>query len=175
MNLLTDKARLKEIYLLRAKAYENSFYGKLINTDLYPHGWTDFLDESSFHWVVEHDGKIIASARITVIAEFSDIVKLGAEIDETTLPDDRPFVLFSRLVVLQEYRKLGLSRQLDQIRILKWVETNLSFAIATCTDDRVSSLSKQGFKKVCPYVDKQLLEPEIINLLLIDKTYKDDS
>lgn len=165
--LLTDKSRLQEIYDLRVTAYEQSDYKEFINFNLYPDGWSDFLDDNSYHWIIEDDNKIVASARLTIINHFSDIIKLGNEIPETVVPKDRPFCLFSRLVVLNDFRGLGISRLLDQTRISKFIETNMTFALAKCRDDRFHSLIEQGFIKLCNYTDKENPKPEILNLLII--------
>src|SRR5690349_11002908 len=59
--LLTDPARLQEIYDLRLDVWEHSGNNQFVNRQLFPNGWFDELDETAFHWVTFNDeNKIVA-------------------------------------------------------------------------------------------------------------------
>ena len=167
--LLTDKCRLQEIYDLRVIAYEHSQFREFVNHKLYPKGWADFLDndDKSFHWVVEVNNKIIASARLTILYDFHDFEKLGNHVLENLIPPERPLGFFSRLVVKKEYRGNGIGRQLDLIRIKKLRDLNLPVGFVDCRDDRLTSLIEVGFSKIGVVNVTENGKPEILHFLII--------
>ena len=65
------------------------------------------------------------------------------------IPNTRPFAYFSRLVILEDYRKLGIRSLLDDIRIeyLKKNE-NIKFAVAWAISKRHNSLEELGFNNI---------------------------
>lgn len=149
--LLIDKKRLQEIYDLRVQAYEHSPKSIFINKNKYPNGWSDHLDENNntYHFIVKDNDKIVASCRIALIDHIEKITDLDEALEKYKIPDDRPFAYFSRLVVLKDYRKMGIPDSLDNIRINFLKEkTDAKFAIGWATPDRHPSLLKYGFKSL---------------------------
>jgi hypothetical protein len=146
--LLTDKSRIQEIYDLRVRAYENSPKSNYVNTKLFPNGWKDHLDEceDTYHFIVQDKNKIVASGRVAIINALEKITDLDDAFEKYVLPQERPFAYFSRLVVLKEYRKMGIPDNLDNLRINFLKKNNLAkFAIGWATPDRHPSLLKYGF------------------------------
>lgn len=141
--ILKDKNRLKEIYNLRVTAYENSSKYNFVNKRLYPDGLFDDFDEkmNTIHWIIEDNNKIIAAARVAIIENHEEFKDFKIEIDKI----NTAFAYFSRLVIHQDYRKIGLSKKLDEVRINN-LKNNIFLIVAACTKDREQSLVKYGFK-----------------------------
>lgn len=147
--LLTDKSRLQEIYDLRVTAYENSPKSIYVNKEIFPQGLFDHLDDrdQTFHWIVQDGNNIIAAARLAIIDDLKEIKDLDEALDKYEIPKDRPFAYYSRLVVHQDYRKIGLVNILDKVRIdYLHEQKNIKFAIAWATSDRNEALTDFGFK-----------------------------
>jgi len=143
--LLTDKSRLQEIYDLRVEAYEHSPKSVYVNRKIFPNGWFDNLDnwESTRHWVVTDNDKIIAAARITVLNVVKDT---GEDFDKFELPGERPFAYWSRLVVHPEYRKTSAMLKIDHARKRFMLDNpQVKFALCCVTPDRSKSLLRIGF------------------------------
>lgn len=161
--LLIDKTRLQEIYDLRVHAWENSNRCDLVNRELFPNGWTDKLDDSAFHFIVEKDNKIIAAARLNICNSLDELVEKEI-FEQFELPVKRPFAFYSRLVVSPNYRNLGLSSKLDRIRHLYALEMNTQFSLVSSGDvKRVNSLLKKGWTVLGKVQNKYHSESSIVN------------
>lgn len=144
--LLTDKSRLQEIYDLRVTAYESSPKSIYVNKEIFPNGWFDELDkvDTSLHWIVEDNNKIIAAARLVILNNIKDT---NEEFDKFELPTERPFAYWSRLVVHPNYRKTNSMLMLDHIRKQYLLDNpKIKFALCCVTEDRSKSLLRLGFK-----------------------------
>lgn len=153
--LLKNKARLQEIYDLRVTAYENSPKQEFVNRKIFPNGLSDILDErdETFHWIIEDDNKIIASARIAICNHLEELSNdISSTLQDSAIPKTRPFAYYSRLVIHQDYRKLGLVEKLDKIRVdfLK-NDNTIPFSIAWATKNRHLALQNLGFIKLGEY------------------------
>ncbi len=143
--LLDDRERLEEIYNLRVDAWENSSRSDLVNRKLFPNGWTDKQDETAIHFVVEDEKRIVASARLNIVNSIDELID-KAIFEQFSLPEESPIGLFSRLVVLPDYRNLGLSSKLDQIRHEYAKKNNAKFLLVVSGESkRVESLMKRGW------------------------------
>lgn len=151
---LINKSRLTEIYALRVEAYKNSSKACFLDERILKSGWFDKLDESNetIHWIIEDQMKIIASARLAILDNTSDLEDLEVALKKFELPNTRPLAYYSRLVVHQNYRNLGLSKILDHAR-LKFLskKKDLKFAIAWAIARRHKALSKNGFEYLADF------------------------
>lgn len=149
--ILTDKSRLPEIYHLRVAAYENSPKSIFVNREIFPDGMSDELDEreTTLHYIIKDNDKIVASARIAVLNDIKDI---DEPVEENELPLGRPFAYYTRLVVHPDYRGLGLSAIMDKVRsdYLR-AHKDIHFALAWATSHRKQSLLNVGFRIFTEY------------------------
>lgn len=144
--ILNDKSRLQEIYDLRVFAWENSPSPANINRENYPNGFFDKLDETAIHWVsFDADGKIIASARLAIINDVNEL-PYPQIFENVSLPAERPFLFYSRLVIHPEFRKCGLKEKFDLVRLRYQVENKYAFSVATANPNRTKELLKYGWK-----------------------------
>ena len=139
---LCDNKRLQEIYKLRVDCWENSNEKQFINRTYFPNGWFDEYDETAYHWIVEDNNMIIASARVCILEEIPNDFK------SLLLTDKRPIAYFSRLVIHPRYRGRGITLLLDKIRIEFLRSFKIPFAIIAVNIERINSLKKQGFVEV---------------------------
>jgi GNAT superfamily N-acetyltransferase len=140
--ILTDKARLQEIYDLRVVAWENSPLQKFVNREYFPNGWKDGLDERAIHWIVETEGKIIASARICLINNTNEI----EDNVEHVYFEGSPLAYFSRFVVHPDYRGKGISYIMDGARVNYVWANRIPLSVVYVDESRFSALQKFGFK-----------------------------
>lgn len=146
--ILTDQSRLQEIFDLRVYAWENSPSPTSINRETYPNGFFDKLDETAIHWVsLDDEGKIIAAARLAII---NDVAELSYPqiFENVRLPDERPFLFYSRLVIHPDYRKLGLKETFDLVRLRYQVENNFAFSVVTANPIRTRELLQYGWQNL---------------------------
>jgi GNAT superfamily N-acetyltransferase len=110
---------------------------------------SDELDESSrtLHWGIFDDKRLIAASRLSII---NNIVKLPyAEIfEEIDLNNTYEFGFYSRLVVHPEYRGLGLSKLLDEVRMEEIERLKIKTTVATARNWRLHYLEEKGWVKV---------------------------
>jgi GNAT superfamily N-acetyltransferase len=144
-HILTDKSRLNEIYALRTRAYEHSYKSVYVNSEVLQEGWKDDLDDMAIHWVVEQEGRIIASARLVIL---DDLEQTGEDILGFDLPHQRPFAYYSRLVVDPAVRGNGIGKAMDDIRISYIRDHNVAFALAFSFVERSDSLLRLGFREL---------------------------
>jgi hypothetical protein len=148
VSLLTDKTRLQEIYDLRLKAYEQSPYSKYINRQKYSSGFFDRLDsfDTTHHYIIEEDNKIIGSTRITVI---NNLAELQENLQDLNLPQTRPFAFCSRTVVDPNFRSIEALSKLDQAT-MQFINSDPSIKFALCylPSKRIKAAEKLGFQQI---------------------------
>jgi hypothetical protein len=163
--LLTDKSRLREIFDLRVRSYENSPYAQYINYKNAPNGLFDHLDNSDYshHWIIESDHKIIASCRLCMISDLKDILESFSILN---LPQMGNYAFYSRLVVAKEFRNLGLSHLMDKTRI-EFIKTQKSnfLTLALARKDRVRALIELGFEYISTVKVKMVDQEEVATAL----------
>ena len=145
--LLTDLSRLQEIYNLRVVAWESSAVNKIVTKELFPNGWSDEQDIMGLHWIITKENHIIASARLNIINSIKELED-GYAFEKFDVPNTAPIAFYSRLVIHPNYRKLGLSSLLDIVRLKYIKRNNINYAIASCHDERLKSLTNLGFTKL---------------------------
>jgi hypothetical protein len=140
--ILTDHTRLDEIYRLRVLAWENSPGKDSINSTKYPDGYRDQLEEKSIHYIATNtNDEIIGAARLTVCHSLDELPYPGIfKAYENQLPPERPFLLYSRLVLHPAYRNVGLAEQFDQMRVNYQEQQNIRFGVATAKQKRSAAL-----------------------------------
>ena len=144
--LLTDSSRLSEIYNFRVDVWGQHEKSAIVNRRLFPEGWKDALDESAFHWIVTNEeGKLIAAARLNIFNSV-EVFPYQCCTRHLSMPLEKPFAFFSRLVVLPEYRGEGLSFQLAYSRMQFCEARGIKWMQAYINNERVKKLySELGF------------------------------
>jgi hypothetical protein len=150
--VLTDHSRLPEIYHLRVLAWEQSPGSDNINSQKYPDGYRDHLEERSIHSIsTNHEGQIIAAARLTVCHSldelpYPDVFKAF----EHLMPTERPFMFYSRLVIHPNYRKRGLAGKFDEMKLAYQKQKSICLGVATVKPKRYEALRPYGFEALGP-------------------------
>jgi len=104
----------------------------------------DALDGSSFHWGAYANGRLVASARLSIHSEIEDAPD-GFLF--TAFPTPLPVASINRMVVLPEYRRLGIARGIDALRIQKARENRCRTIIAGPVKENatIARLKSYGF------------------------------
>jgi GNAT superfamily N-acetyltransferase len=79
--------------------------------------WLEQFDKSSRHWVFLRNGAPVAAARLSIHASIVEAPDSEAFEDTTSDQFPAPIASFNRLVVHPSVRGLGLSKQLDLVRL----------------------------------------------------------
>jgi GNAT superfamily N-acetyltransferase len=107
--------------------------------------WLDPLDASAKHWVILHGQRLIAAGRWshhTLGSPFPDQEYFGDNIDFL-----KPIASLNRLVVLSDYRGMGIAKILDTARIMDAYHQGVTSVIAVAVGQRRSnSLQRLGFE-----------------------------
>jgi hypothetical protein len=145
--LLNRKERMQEIYDLRVLAHENSPNKSFINRTIFPSGYSDNIDtlNETYHWIVEHDNKIIASQRIAIVRE---IELLDKEFHSIEALSETPFAYWGRIVVHPDFRKTNAMRLLERAG-KKFILENpwINFSMCCAVPEKVKALEILGFRK----------------------------
>ena len=144
--LLTDSSRLSQIYNFRVEVWGEHEKSLIVNRRLFPNGWKDELDESAFHWIITNEeDKLIAAARLNIFNSAEEF-PYHCCTRHLSMPVEKPFALFSRLVVLPEYRGDGRSFELAYSRLRFCEERGIQWMQAYINNERVIRLySELGF------------------------------
>ncbi len=135
---------IEEIGRLRYLAWKDV---EGINKDFFSKGyWIDEYDKSSLLWIIKSGNTIAASARLSIHHTIETIpwknsIPPGAADFILT-----PVASMNRLTVHPDFRRRGLSKQLDLVRIQAAREEKVKTIIAEPTKSRVSVIEKYGFK-----------------------------
>src|ERR1700721_244121 len=109
--LVTDAAKLNQIFALRVAAWRQRF---VIPPDI--QYWNDAYDQDALHWAILIDDEPVAAARLTTHSRLADVP--DAYIYDDILPDlASPICSMNRCVVHPDFRNRKLSRVLDEVRI----------------------------------------------------------
>lgn len=159
--ILIDKTRLPEIYRLRVLAWEHSERSAIINSTKFPEGWSDELDATASHFIVEDGGQIIAAARLNIL---NDICLLPAifqsAVDKQGIALTLPFAFFSRLCVHPDFRNQNLAAILDKARINYIKKQQVRQAIVSTISPKAEQKIGKGWR-IIGHVSKdaQLYSP----------------
>ncbi len=140
---------MREVFRLRASVWR-TLAG---DSQLYGDEWTDEFDALAMHWVAYVDGSLIAAARMSVHAELEEIPDFHI-FGQLRLFVERPIASIGRLVVHPEFRGLGISREMDTLRLraAREMKCQRMTAIASKLSgiNRLHALEKLGFSPVAP-------------------------
>ena len=147
--LLTDSTRLSEIYNFRVDVWGQHEKSQIVNRRLFPNGWKDELDECAFHWIITNEeDKLIAAARLNIFNSAEEF-PYHCCTRHLSMPMQKPFALFSRLVVLPEYRGDGRSFQLAYSRMRFCESKNIQWMQTYINNERIMNLySELGFVNI---------------------------
>ncbi len=110
--------------------------------------WLDDHDLHAVNWAVMCDGRPVAAARMCVhynAVDVPDLVSVAGF--EASLP--MPVAAFTRLVIDPQYRGLGLSSQLDNLRLEAAQSKGCGSAFAvTHLPRRMQQLCQSGFRSL---------------------------
>jgi GNAT superfamily N-acetyltransferase len=151
---VVDLNILEKIYALRVNAWRTN-----MNIPAWAKAWKDSFDNDAQHWAIMSGNVPIAAARITV-HNYPDEVP-DAEIYNGLIANvPSPICSFNRLVVHPDFRGLGLSRLLDEVRLATAKSLGCRTAILTVSDARrARAIEAHGFTHVgdgIPYSDGML-------------------
>lgn len=167
--LLTDSTRLQEIYNFRVDVWGQHEKSGIVNRRLFPNGWKDELDETAFHWIItEEENTLIAAARLNIFNSTEEF-PYHCCTRHLSMPVEKPFALFSRLVVLPEYRGDGRSFQLAYNRMRFCEERGIQWMQTYINNPRVINLySELGFVNIgqAEINYHKATEPHIVNVLM---------
>lgn len=105
----------------------------------------DELDETAYHWGAFDDGKLIASARLTVHHDLGGVPNADLFADHTIL---FPVASMNRLVVRKDYRGQGVAKALDKLRVNFARQSGARSIVITAAknnQNRIDSLVEAGF------------------------------
>ena len=146
---VSDPESLKAIFALRLEAWKKQLpQATLADMSCDP------LDGRSRHWAVFVDGTIVAAARLSVHFEPDDVpdAYLFKPFGVTFTP---PVASLNRCVVHPSYRKQGIAKLLDNVRIeAAEAEHCKSLVAIRLTEKRAEDLRVLGFELVGHTVDK---------------------
>ncbi|MDF9794980.1 putative GNAT family N-acyltransferase [Catalinimonas alkaloidigena] len=129
------------------------------------YGWKDSLDKEANHWVIEHEGKIIASSRLCMISNLNIIEE---NYHQFGLPVTGNYAFFSRLVVDSKFWKIGLAHRMDKVRLEFIRANNIELTLAWARKERLPSLHKLGFKNLGNMSLTFGTKKEIVSAVLLD-------
>jgi GNAT superfamily N-acetyltransferase len=144
--LIRDELTLLQIQELRRRAW--SANGELPDFIAKQDILKDVHDIHGMHWAILVDGKPVAAARMCIHDDFASSPDPEA-LDGYTNLIRVPLASLTRLVVHPDFRRLGLSTLLDDVRI-KYAEQNgcKSIVGVTETDFRIRKLKGMGFSQL---------------------------
>lgn len=135
---------IEEIGRLRYLAWKDV---EGINKDFFSKGyWIDEYDKTSFIWGIKFNEIIIASARLSIHHTIESIPWCNSIPSGVLELLKTPLGSMNRLIVHPDFRKRGLSKPLDMIRINTAKEKKLKAIIAETVNSRSSAIEKYGFR-----------------------------
>ena len=136
-----EKDLLRQIFLLRVKCREDSGF---VTFEKFPNGWYDEEDAVAKHFVAFDEDKLIASGRVNFYESISEIPAFPA-FPEVSLNGGRIGFLY-RNGVLPAYRKMGISRMMNDVRENYMREHACRYSMGYCRDFQVDNFLKRGYK-----------------------------
>lgn len=147
LNEVSYPDRIMDIGKFRIKAWRNergvnpAFFSKSF--------WIDEVDQYAFHWIITKNSEIVAAARLSIHDSLCDVPYADLLNAEQSAPFQNSKVAsINRLVVLPEYRGLGLSSLLDKIRIERSIQQKAEIMIAFPQLVRLEPLGRKGFELI---------------------------
>ncbi len=146
--ILEDKNRLPEIYKLRYNAYKNHPLAENFDFKLSDgiKSCSDILDENGKHFIVLNNAanEIAATYRLNIIDTLEQLPYPNI-FKPFQLPEARPFLFYSRLVVDEKYRNNNFANKLQKSLLQYHIDNKILFGIGTALH-LVDWLKKWGFE-----------------------------
>lgn len=146
--VLSDDRFFPELCQLRVHAWENSRLSDVVNSTLFPNGWSDPLDHSphTAHIVIFNSNEqIIAGGRVNFFNTLQEL-PFYKNIMPLQLPHSTPLAFYSRLVVNKHYRNKGLSRIIDEYVVEFCAQKKMKWIIALSNLRADVYKNKLGYK-----------------------------
>ena len=135
---------IEEIGRLRYLAWKDV---EGINKDFFSRGlWVDDYDKISHLWIICYKEQIVATARLSIHNGINEIPWNDLIPKEALKLINPPVATISRLCVHPDFRKKGLSRPLDLVRIKEATELKVNAIIAEPILERFNTLEKYGYQ-----------------------------
>jgi GNAT superfamily N-acetyltransferase len=138
----SDAAMLEHIGELRVRAWRaNATFDPAMRT------WRDEWDRSARHWAVLRGGEPVAAARFSVHTGLQDVPHREHYMSVLADAPPAPVASLNRLVVDPSARGLGLSKQLDDVRLSAAEAMGCRTAVGVAHDyvRRIRPLEAEGF------------------------------
>ena len=141
----SDRTMFARIGRLRVEAWRTLFPGTAVMTT-----WLDEYDGAAHHWAVLRGGEPVASARLSVHGRLEEAPEAETYLSVIKDPIPTPVGSFNRMVVNPTYRRRGLSKQLDAIRLQAAKEIGCRSVVGETPsgEHRVRQLASLGFQVV---------------------------
>jgi GNAT superfamily N-acetyltransferase len=140
---VVESKAIQQILALRVLAWRS-----FIQVDPNQREWTDKFDASARHWAILDEDVIVAAGRLSIHEQLVDVPDSEVYGTVFTTPPSPPIASMNRLVVHPSYRGLGLSDQLDEVRISAAERAGCSCVIGYTPsgDKRLAQLVRKGFQ-----------------------------
>lgn len=141
---VAERATFDSVVSLRLRGWAS-----LVSVPLTPDDLVDPHDEAARHWVALADDRVVGAARLTVHDVLEDVPEADCLGGVFPVPPPAPIGFLSRLVVAPEYRRRGVGRSLDEVRIREAEAARcrslLVLVFEPSGEARVTQLTAQGF------------------------------
>ncbi|WP_164518249.1 GNAT family N-acetyltransferase [Pseudoalteromonas rubra] len=111
--------------------------------------WLEHADDEAYIWLAEHQGNIIATARMNLC---TDLAHLPEQQLYQPLSNQltTPLATWGRLAVATQWRSQGLATQLINARMLLAKELDCRCIVLDCPVSRVAAMQAHHFKVLLP-------------------------
>ena len=141
----TNQAMIDGIGKLRVRAWKTE-----VPQAIQMVAWLDEFDQIARHWAFLRDGQPVAAARLSVHCSINDVPDSENYTGLFSEPPQAPIASFNRLVVDPTVRGMGLSEQLDRLRldVAEAMQCQCVVLSTSAGPRRVTHLVKLGFAVV---------------------------
>ncbi|RZM75494.1 hypothetical protein C3B51_18570 [Pseudoalteromonas rubra] len=114
-----------------------------------PDSWLEHADNEAYIWLAEHQGDIIATARMNLC---TDLAHLPEQQLYQPLSNQltTPLATWGRLAVAAQWRSQGLATQLIEARLLLANQLGCRYIVLDCPVSRVAAMQTHHFTVLLP-------------------------
>lgn len=139
--------KIEEIGKLRIECWKASLAENEIEETLLKSSiWIDEFDINAFHWIVQYQNILAGAARLSFHLEFKNMPWYYTMNDYDFNYLKFPIASINRLVVKPDFRRKGIAKKLDNLRIEMAKELGATAIIAQPAPNRIKSLTNLGFE-----------------------------
>ncbi|TMP26510.1 hypothetical protein CWB99_18525 [Pseudoalteromonas rubra] len=140
----TDKLRLGQF---RSTIWREQ--GHTISHCVTPDSWLESADSEAYIWLAEHQGNIIATARMNLCTELAHLPEQQLY---QPLKDKlaTPLATWGRLAVATQWRNQGLANQLIKTRLMLAKKLGCRCIVLDCPVARVAAMQAHHFDALLP-------------------------